>query len=424
MIDKGQLQVDGVFKVEINVGLQFDGYQKIPDLVHERSELVLALNLPARHVHAFSTTNLNVVDLLTKNVVLQTTPLVQIRIGLSRSDGMFWFPWQKHILLNVNSEPTGKGYQITFTTGDMLEAMSRQYKTRFHRGTLKEIIERIATENGLQSVIEPTLGSWSYVQSNQTDGEFIEKLSGRAVNESGRGGFRYYVQDNVLHFHTLDYVATLRTANIFSLAGTVTNLTTRVRDAVDEGATGVEIVGIDPYEGRAYSLFSDPNKVVIHGNQTPDLKPLGPLVVARHPSWNRTDELKAISQSMYDSAHVSLMGCTAYIEKGYPIQMNDLIRVVYQSSSAQQSPWGGLYSVASVTHTVEKGVANSVIRMERGEFQVSNLDKTTADGAINTSDFVADGQPINLSSVVASLETKGPPDSFTGGRYVKTVQAV
>jgi hypothetical protein len=385
MIDKGQLQVDGVFKVEINVGLQFDGYQKIPDLVHERSELVLALNLPARHVHAFSTTNLNVVDLLTKNAVLQTTPLVQIRIGLSRSDGMFWFPWQKHILLNVNSEPTGKGYQITFTTGDMLEAMSRQYKTRFHRGTLKEIIERIATENGLQSVIEPTLGSWSYVQSNQTDCEFIEKLSGRAVNESGRGGFRYYVQDNVLHFHTLDYVATLRTANIFSLAGTVTNLTTRVRDAVDEGATGVEIVGVDPYEGRAYSLVSDPNKLVIHGNQTPDLKPLGPLAVARHPSWNRMDELKAM---------------------------------------AQQSPWGGLYSVAGVTHTVEKGVANSVIRMERGEFQVSNLDKTTADGAINTSDFVADGQPINLSSVVASLETKGPPDSFTGGRYVKTVQAV
>jgi hypothetical protein len=244
----------------------------------------------------------------------------------------------------------------------------------------------------------------------------------RAINGSGRGGFRYYVQDNVLHFHTLDYSATLRIANIFSLPGTVTNLTTRVRDAVDEGAPGVRILGIDPYEGQAYSFDSDSNKLTIHGNQTPDLKPLGPLVVGRHPSWNKTDELKAIVQSIYDSAHIGLMGCVAYVEKGYPVQLNDLIRVVYQSSSAQQSPWGGLYSVAGVTHTVEKGVANSVIRMERGEFQVSNLDQNHADGAINTSDFVADGLPINLSSVVASLETKGPPDSFTGGRYVKQVQ--
>lgn len=424
MIDKGQLQVDGVFKVEISVGLQFDGYQKIPDLVHERSELVLALNKPARHVHAFSTTNLNVVDLLTKNAVLQTTPLVQIRIGLARSDGTFWFPWQRHILLNVNAEPSGRGYQVTFVTGDTLEAMSRQYKTRFHKGSIAEIVERVATENGLQSVIEPTLGSWSYIQSSQTDTALIERLSKKAVNYSGRGGFRYYTQDNVLHFHTLDYVASIRTANIFSLAGTFTNLTTRIRDAVDDGASGVKIVGLDPYEGHVYYITSDPNKLVIHGNQTPDLKPLGPVFVGFHPSWNKTDELKAMAQSMYDSAHARMMGCTAYIEKGYPIQLNDLIRVVYQSSSAQQSPWGGLYSVSAITHTVEKGVASSVVKLDRGEFQVSNLDKTHADGAINTTDFVADGTPINLTSLLSSPETKGPPDSFTGGRYVKQVQSV
>lgn len=422
MIETGQIQVDGIFKVEISVGLQFDGFQKIPDLIHERSELTLALNKPTRHVHAFSTVNLNVVDVLTKNVVLQTTPWVHVRIGLSRSDGIFWFPWQKHTLLNAFAEPTGSGYSLTLTTGDLLEVMSRQYKTRFHRGSIHEIVASIATENGLQYTIEPTLGSYSYIQSNQTDGEFIDKLAGRAINEYGRGGYRYYVQDNVLHFHTLDYSATLRTANIFSLAGTVTNLSTRVRSSVDDGGAGVRIVGVDPYSGQAYSLDSDPNKLVVHGNQTPDIKSLGPLVVGRHPSWNKNDELKAIGQSMYDSAYASMMGCTAYIEKGYPIQLNDLIRVVYQSSSAQQSPWGGLYSVRSITHSVEKGISTSIIGLERGEFQVSNLDKTNADGALST-DFVATGQPINLSTVAVSLQTKGPPDSFTGGRYVKQVKS-
>ena len=423
MIEKGQLQVDGTFQVQISLGIQYDGYQIVPDLVHEKSEITLCVNKAARHVHQFSTVNLDVVDVLTKNSVLQTTPKVQIRIGVSQGQGIFWFPWQNHILFYTDIVPLGKGYSVTFITADFLEASKRQYKTRFHSGTIQSIVEKIAVDNDLNYVVEPTEGSWSFLQSNQTDGDFLAKLAPRAVNKFGRGGFRYYVQDNALHFHTLEYMATIRNANVFSLSGTKVVLSSRVQDAVDEGGPGVKVLGIDPYEGQAYAFESDPNKVVIHGNQAPDLSTLSRLFIGLHPSANRLDELKAVAQSHYDWARADLMNCTLTIEKGYPVQINDIIRTTLNSASAQQSPWGGLYTVMAVSHVITKGTSMSTIKLQRGEFLVSNLaGSTQSDGALSTSDYAAKGQPLDLNEISNSLVTNGPPDSFTDGRYIRTIQ--
>ena len=419
MIDKGQLQVDGTFQVQISLHVQFDGYETVPDLVHERSEITMAINQPVRHLHQFSTVNLDVVDVLTKNSVLQSTPKVRIRIGVTQGRGIFWFPWQDHFLFNTDIVPLGKGYSITFVTSDFIEWSTR--KTRFHSGTIQAIVQKIATENGLNFMIEPTEGSWSYIQSNQTDGDFLAKLVPRAINKFGRGGFRYFVQDNILHFHTLDYAATIRNANVFSLSGTKVVLSSRVYDAVDEGAPGVRILGIDPYEGQTYAFESNQDKVVNHGNQAPDLTPLSRLVLGMHPSANRLDELKAVAQSNFDRARSNLMNCTLTVEKGYPIQINDIIRTTLNSASSQQSPWGGLYTVIGVSHVITKGTSFSTIKLQRGEFLVSNVSKSTADGSLETSDYAAKGQPIDLNDISTSLETKGPPDSFTNGRYVRSV---
>ncbi len=421
MIDKGQLQVDGTFQVQISLRIQFDGYEAVPDLVHERSEITLAVNQPARHIHQFSTVNLDVVDVLTKNSVLQSTPNVRIRIGVTQGQGVFWFPWQNHILFNTDIVPLGKGYSITFVTTDFLEASKRQSKTRFHSGTIQSIVEKIATENDLSYLVEPTLGSWSYIQSNQADGDFLAKLVPRAINKVGRGGFRYFVQDNVLHFHTLDYVATIRNANVFSLSGTKVVLSSRVQEAASIGGPGVKVLGIDPYEGNSYSLDSNEDNIVNHGNQSPDLNPLSPLLIGRHPSVNKIDELKAITQSMYDWVRSDLMNCTLTVEKGYPIQINDIIRTTLNSAASQQSPWGGLYTVIGVSHIITKGTSMSTIKLQRGEFLVSNVAKSTADGSLETSDYAAKGQPIDLNDISTSLETKGPLDSFTDGRYVRAV---
>jgi hypothetical protein len=325
------------------------------------------------------------------------------------------------VLFNTDIVPLGKGYSITFITADFLEASKRQYKTRFHSGTIQSIVQKIATDNDLNYIIEPTEGSWSYIQSNQTDGDFLAKLVPRAVNKFGRGGFRYFVQDNVLHFHTLEYMATIRNANVFSLSGTKVVLSSRVQDAVDEGGPGVRVLGIDPYEGQAYAFESNQDKVVNHGNQAPDLTPLSRLVLGIHPSANRLEELKAVAQSNFDWARSNLMNCTLTIEKGYPVQINDIIRTTLNSAASQQSPWGGLYTVIGISHVITKGTSMSTIKLQRGEFLVSNVSKSTADGSLQTSDYAAQGQPIDLNDISTSLSTKGPPDSFTDGRYVRMV---
>jgi hypothetical protein len=421
MIEKGQLQVDGTFQVQIDLGIQFDGYLTVPDLVHERSEITLSINNTARHLHQFTTVNLSVVDVLTKNSILQTTPKVRIRIGVSQGQGIFWFPWQNHILMYTDIIPLGKGYSITFVTNDFLGAAKRQYKTRFHTGTIQSIVEKIAVENDLNYLVEPTQGSWSYIQSNQTDSDFLAKLASRAVNNFGHGGFRYFVQDNVLHFHTLDYVATIRNASVFDLSGTKVVLSSRVQDAVDEGAPGVRVVGIDPYEGQVYAFESDPQKVPIHGNQSPDLQSLSRLIVGIHPSANRFDELKAMAQSEYDWARTDLLESVLTVEKGYPIQLNDIIRMTLNSASSSQSPWGGTYTVAAVSHVITKGTSVSTIKLQRGEFLVSNVNMSRPADSISTSNYEAPGQPIDLADISSSLSTKGPLDSFTDGRYVRAV---
>ena len=140
-----------------------------------------------------------------------------------------------------------------------------------------------------------------------------------------------------------------------------------------------------------------------------------------HPSANRLDELKAVAQSNFDRARSNLMNCTLTVEKGYPIQINDIIRTTLNSASSQQSPWGGLYTVIGVSHVITKGTSFSTIKLQRGEFLVSNVSKSTADGSLETSDYAAKGQPIDLNDISTSLETKGPPDSFTNGRYVRSV---
>ena len=74
-----------------------------------------------------------------------------------------------------------------------------------------------------------------------------------------------------------------------------------------------------------------------------------------------------------------------------------------------------------VSQVITKGTSFSTIKLQRGEFLVSNVAKSTADGSLQTSDYVAKGQPIDLDDISTSLDTKGPPDSFTNGRYVRSV---
>jgi len=422
MTSDNSVQVNGTFQVQI--GSLTDGGEQelLPDLVHEKSELSSALNSPSRHTHIFSTNNLNVVDKLLKAILVKPTPLVQIRVGLSSSGGIYWFPWQTHIVTHTDSVPQGLGYTVTIVTGDLLEMLYRKLDTKYHHGLISNIVTKLAAEHDIQCVVEPTRGNWSYIQSNQSDLDFIRKLASKAVNSGGRGGYRFFVQDNVLHFHTVDFVANVRDVNVFSLSGTQLALTSRIFDAYSDGAGQVRTVGVDPYSGKAFALDSDKDLAIRHGNQSPKLYELGPVTAGDHPSQNRLEELLAQGQSTFNTAHANSLNSVLTIENGYPIQLNDVLRIILKTASPQQSPWGGLYSVTAVTHMITKGSTISTVKLQRGEFLSFDVGQVVIDDGSTQGSTESNGRMLDIQKIGASTEMNGPPNSFTGGRTIKQVQ--
>ena len=75
----------------------------------------------------------------------------------------------------------------------------------------------------------------------------------------------------------------------------------------------------------------------------------------------------------------------------------------------------------AATHVITKGTSTSTIKLQRGEFLVSNVTGNQPEGSLATSDYVAKGQPLDLNEISNSLVTNGLPDSFTDGRYVRTI---
>lgn len=67
-----------------------------------------------------------------------------------------------------------------------------------------DIAEKIAKEHGLAMAIEPTIGRHLRVaQGNVSDAAFLKALAekSRSTDGKGAGGYVFFVQDNVLHFH-------------------------------------------------------------------------------------------------------------------------------------------------------------------------------------------------------------------------------
>ncbi|MBO8546959.1 hypothetical protein INP43_13545, partial [Staphylococcus aureus] len=71
-----------------------------------------------------------------------------------------------------------------------------------------------------KAVVEPTDGKFLLVQNFSDDSAFIvQRLLHRAINLQGRGGYFCFIQDNVLHFHTLDYQAAVKQLDFYGAYG-------------------------------------------------------------------------------------------------------------------------------------------------------------------------------------------------------------
>jgi len=393
----------------------------------QRSNITSEINAPTHVVSHVLTSDSNYTDMLLKSVMAQGTPRIFMRLGIVAGKDHFYLPFQEHIVTHFFSAPFQHGHRIEIHSKDRMWEISRaDNKVRARRGKISDIVQVIAQENGLRFIIEPTRGTGNdvYIQSHEDDIEFIlGRLLPRAVNDKGRGSYRLFIRDNVLHFHAPDYQAEVRQVNYFS-SSTSVFLVTRdwTQSLVNNGAAGCVGIVYDPYTGTAETIMSSPNVVLNFGKVTPRLAEIrnGKVPLRYHLGTNRVDEVVALVQNQYEHAYSKLYEVELKMEKMPVIQVNDILNIII-CSEAIASPWAGYYVVNKVEHHLNSGALSSTFSLSRGELNTSSTQfKTGATGLLTRENFVT-GEAINVNVIASSKQVGGQTEQTTDGQVIKQV---
>ena len=364
------------------------------------------------------------VDSLLKTIFSSGNPTVQARLGLGNPAGqMDWLPWQNHIALSYHSVKqgagSGTGWLLSLTSCDQLSSIARFKKTISRKGTVSQIVQAVAQEYRLQSVVEDTAPGtpWLYIQSNESDVEFVRtRMIPRAANAKGHGNYKFFCKDNALHFHTLDYQASLKQ---FHYVGSETTKLTQAdnsQETAQEGASGVRVLTHDPYTGTPSEVLSDPESVLKLStsiNQTAEA--IGAQCnIPYHLSQNGLEEARVIANNQAEQAKTKNFRLQLVIPKSLYFRIGDLINLVISSSSGNSSPWSGIYYVHSLRSLFTLGSLTSLVILERGEY-FDNSSASTEDESGNSESDEAPGQMPNAATVNSSSLTRGSATSSSSG---------
>jgi hypothetical protein len=291
-------------------------------------------------------------------------PVIYIRLGVN--------PWQEHHIVELVSDPNGPslGHEVKLITRDLMWKLQRKPRTTSRKGNISEIVEAIAAEHGLKTSVEQTSkGGAVYIQSFETDYEFVvRRLLPRAVNERGTGNYRFFIKDGVLHFHTPDYLPTVKNYSYYgSGSGFSLSYFDNSQSHILNGAGGVKVVSYDPYDGSIKEFLSAPEKSIKYANSTPQIfgKDLH-IYKGIHVGGNRNGEEANISQSSYDVTRNSLFSLLLMSDDLNDLRLNDILNLTILSTENSNSTWSGYYTVNQATHIYEDSISSSFV-LNRGE---------------------------------------------------------
>ena len=383
---------------------------------------------------SFRVTTPQFMDKVLKSLDSAGQPLIRWRVGLGSGDQVKWIPWQSHYVVQYTGHFEGvgqaAGHYIKLFTRDLLHLIDRSSKTRAHRGSISDIIKKIASENGLSdTVIEATQGEAIWIQSYEGDFEFARKrLVARARSQRGRGNYYLYVRDNALHFHTVEYQTTIKDFDYYLSPATRLDATDAAQAKIDAGSAGVRVVYHDPYSGESKEINSDPNKAIRMANSIPRLDKIAGAQrnIREHRIQIRDEEAgsTALAQNAYEMARAECFQIKMQTSKTFFLRPGELIRLNIDPSAENTSVWSGVYLIATAQHIIDKGELNSVYVLQRGEQRVArNKANDLAAYGVDTiqDEQNAPGYDINVREAQASSVTKGAGKSATGGSYL-TVQ--
>ena len=361
-------------------------------------------------------------------------PLIRFRWGTGDGSIMAWTPWQLHYVLDhqavFEGVGTTAGHLIKLHTKDMLHSIDRSSRTAPFKGSVSDIVQTIANNNGLNDcVIEPTSGQGVWIQSYEGDFAFVRRrLIRRARSKRGRGNYFLYVRDNVLHFHTLEYQTAVKDMAYYSSPSTFLEAFEMTQAKIPDGSAGARVINYDPFTGEARENNSDPNKAIKLGNSIARLDKIsaGQRNIQEHKIHIRDEEAgsEALAQNAYEYARAESYQLKLSGNKLALIRPGELLRLAIDPSAGNVSTWSGLYLTVSAQQTIDKGVISSVYVLQRGEQQVMGSGNSSV-GSYGVDsvqdDQSAPGYAISLPDAQSSGVTKGAGQVLSSGVFL-TVQ--
>jgi hypothetical protein len=366
--------------------------------------------------HIFQSNDPNFMTAL-KAAMSNADPVLEFRLGFGTPAHTLWLPWQQHIVVDHYAKfqgiGTSAGHLLIIRSANVLIRMQRSNKVLARKGTIAKIVSAIATENKLASVVEATDGEFLLVQNYLDDTRFIgQRLVSRAINQKGRAGYYFYIRDNILHFHTLDYQASVAQIDYYNAFGGDFEAVDRSQDPElwDDGLAGVKLIVHNPYTGKVREYDSDPKQAVKLADSIYQFSNIvnGSWNVPYHQGTNPLSELTALAQSQYQRARQQTFRTQMTLFKTIGLRHGDILNVIATHVGNKSTDYAGLYYVVAASHTVKKDSVTSVYTLERGENQATRSTITVqAPSGQLVPDVKAPGVKPNIGEVQSSELTKG-----------------
>jgi hypothetical protein len=248
------------------------------------------------------------------------------------------------------------------------------------------------------------------------------------VRPDGRGGYFFFIKDNVLHFHTPDYQAGVWAVSYYDVPGTALKISDTSQEPArwSAGVEGARLVTYDPATGHAAEVNSNPAQALRFADYLYQFQNIanGQKIVPFHVSYNPPQESRAMAQFYYQRARQGVFRCSVSLAKTIMIRHGDLLNLSIVQQPGAASSQSGLYYVTGACHIVKKQVIDSTYTLERGEFR--GVDQSTA--VQNTQGRLvpastAPGVLPNLGAVRASNLTAGAGQQSSATTYTAVTDA-
>jgi hypothetical protein len=234
-------------------------------------------------------------------------------------------------------------------------------------GTISQIIALVAGEESLSIDVEPTLGSFAYLQAGYRALPFIQRMLNSAVNKLGIGGYSFiwHPKNRGILCGTPDYIG----QTTWNFSESDTNLKAFAFDYLAQDAQEriIQSVVCDPTNGTVQQFNAQDSQADKFASWLPAPSQAETVFTHMDPVSGAGGSI-AQMQSSYAGKRIALSKATMTVSQapfGWP---SDLAAVSLQS----KNPFSGLWQIVSLTHAFTPGRVRSTYGLSRGELNTGS----------------------------------------------------